>query len=148
MSNIFSKLLDESDRQRQQLRQLDKQSETKSTSIHQETASPVTSVEPSQRGNDEPSPRLSVAPTLVQQVEPTNRQSDAPTLVQKDVPTEIRSDKTTSRRATERVAFDLYQDQAQAIRRLRATRELSGERRVSLSDIAREAFDLFLKNNR
>jgi hypothetical protein len=125
MGNIFTQLLEEDTRQKEQL-QASQPTFTKSQEVF--PVQEVTPVEPERR-NDIPTKRRSDGATLRHSDETTNRHSDIP----------------TKRRITERTAFDLYQDQVQAIRRLRAERELSGEKKISLSDIAREAFALYLQ---
>ncbi len=131
MSSIFSKLLEESGKQQQQLDSLSTKDNIPIYVQKQSVNANETSANPINRRSDEPTLR----PTVV------------PTVIPNDYPTKKPSDDATIRRSVERVAFDLYQEQAQAIRRLRAERELESGHRVSLSDIAREAFELFLKRN-
>jgi hypothetical protein len=126
MSSIFSRLLDESDKQRRQL---------------QGDRNPASNVSPPL-----PSSPVFEAPGILPQLDaPTVRQNDGPSVRPTDEATKRPSDVPTVRRTTERTAFDLYKDQIVAIRHLRAERELDGNSKVSLSEIAREAFDLYLK---
>jgi len=80
--------------------------------------------------------------------ETTERRSDLSTQGRNDGSTTRLSDGSTVRRKTERAAFDLYEDQVNTVRRLRAERELQDGKKISLSDIAREAFDLFLQSHK
>lgn len=64
--------------------------------------------------------------------------------------TERPNDRTVERgakaRKTERYSYEFYADQVEAIRKIRARRELAGET-VTLSDIVREAVDAYLQEN-
>jgi len=55
------------------------------------------------------------------------------------------TERTGARRSTIRYSFEFYVDQIEAIRRVRAQRELEGKK-VGLSDIVRESIDQFLQN--
>ena len=52
----------------------------------------------------------------------------------------------TKARKTERYSYEFYADQVEAIRKIRARRELAGET-VTLSDIVREAVDAYLQEH-
>jgi hypothetical protein len=57
-----------------------------------------------------------------------------------------RTDEQIAERRTQRYSFEFYTDQIEAIRKLRARRELQGER-LSLSDIVRAAIDRYLQQD-
>lgn len=124
MSDIFSRLLNESGKQKQQI-----DSQPPPTNTQEVFPAPISQNVEIPRRNDAPTERRSI--------ETTNRLNDPTTTRPSDAPTE--------RRKTERAAFDLFSDQVVSIRRIRAERELAGDRKVSLSDIAREAFDMYLR---
>ena len=52
----------------------------------------------------------------------------------------------TPRRPLQRAAFDIYEDQVQAIKRLKNKRQLELDRDVSKSEIVREALEHFFKS--
>ena len=129
MSDIFARLMAEGDRQKQQLQPRTPLSSNQTQEVFVQPSSP--NIVEARRNN-----------------ETTERRSDVATQRQSDGNTARPSDGSTVRRKTERAAFDLYEDQVNAIRRLRAERELQDGKKISLSDIAREAFDLFLQSNK
>lgn len=57
-----------------------------------------------------------------------------------------RPDLSPPRRRLGRAAFDIYEDQIQAIKRLKNQRQLDLDRDVSKSEIVREALELFFKS--
>lgn len=57
-----------------------------------------------------------------------------------------RPDPATPRRHLQRAAFDIYEDQVQAIKRLKNQRQLDLDRDVSKSEIVREALEAFFKS--
>lgn len=65
------------------------------------------------------------------------------------VRSEFRSEKRTValpvKRRTTRYSFEFYDDQILALKRLKYEAEMAGTK-VNLSDFAREAFDLYLKD--
>jgi hypothetical protein len=99
--------------------------------------------QPTNRRNVTSTERPSDQPSQRQLVDVTNRPID---LTSKQA--ETGGDKASRWRREKkliRAAFDLYEDQVHQIRRIRAERELAGASSVSLSDIAREAFDLLFE---
>ena len=77
--------------------------------------------------------------------QPTNRRADEATKRPTDQSSGRRAEKWRKQKAIVRTAFDLYVDQAHEIRKIRAERELNGNKTVSYSEIAREAFELYFK---
>lgn len=121
MSNVFAKLFEEGERQQQQLHQpVEAENRTDEATVRQE--------QPNDRTDErmtQPNERT-LPPT-----EHPNDRSDSAT------------ERTIEERPTRRYSYDFYADQVEAIRRLRAKRELAGEK-TGLSEIVREALDRYL----
>ena len=78
--------------------------------------------------------------------QPNNRTvSQSERLHQPNDRTVASTERSGARRSTIRYSFEFYVDQIEAIRRVRAQRELEGKK-VGLSDIVRESMDQFLQN--
>ena len=77
-----------------------------------------------------PSPRPLIQPAQTEPVGESPRRPVAP----------------TRRRRLERAAFDIYEDQVQAIKHLKNKRQLELDRDVSKSEIVREALEAFFQS--
>ena len=125
MSDVFAKLFEEGERQRQQFQERP----TSNLAPNERTVSETVR-------NEQPNERT------VERVPQPERRT-----VFRSEQANDRSVSTPQRpieRPTVRYSYEFYVDQVEAVRRLRAQRELQGKK-VGLSEIAREALDAYLK---
>jgi hypothetical protein len=113
--------------------------------------------QPSPTGEEETTPAqspttvVSEAPELDRGTERNSVRNSERFSERKSERTEIRSENRTAaipiRRRTKRYSFEFYEDQIFGLKALKREAEDRGEN-VTLSDMAREAFDFFLNNRK